>query len=438
VEQEVLGKTFNLESFQRFVREHNLTMAMNLQLQQKVAELNAHKNSLDKQLTKLQAKTSQMESKHATAMVQMRAVDEKDEAAIEHLSQWLNWLKAIEVEVYKLEEANEEVTCENKKAVEFVKQASVVIEKDRYETKMHFHNNERLHGEVLKQHQYASQCKAVDAKLQADLDTIQNKRRFEHEAAVNATKNGRELETSLVGESKLMMFRLDKGRRNLATVQGQINTTKADIIALQAEGEARLEKMRKGLSNLRQQSAAVQAELMHREMARQLKEKEVGSTEAEIQAMKNAMLTAEVAKMRANQTNLKENLQQMHVALTTSQASAAKAGQDLLVAQQDEEAAKAAAQTATEKAQKVAQDALAKVAAAREQANAAEEQANNAVMEAEASLMVKCDEVWDRKHPDVIDELTNTCPQVKKDLQTAQALVASLSSTVQSTQAAQE
>merc|ERR1719387_2808180 len=115
------------------------------------------------------------------------------------------------------------------------------------------------------------------------------------------------------------MARLDKGRRNLATVKGQINTTNDDIVALQAEGEARLEKMRKGLSNLRQQAAAVQAELMHREMQRQLKEKEVGSTEAEIQAMKGAMLTAEVAKMRANQTNLKENLQQMHVALTTSQ-----------------------------------------------------------------------------------------------------------------------
>jgi len=87
VEQEVLGKTFNLESFQRFVREHNLTMAMNEQLKQKVAELNSHASSLDKQLTKLQAKTSQMESKHAASMVQMRLVDEKDEAAIEHLSQ---------------------------------------------------------------------------------------------------------------------------------------------------------------------------------------------------------------------------------------------------------------------------------------------------------------------------------------------------------------
>jgi len=123
------------------------------------------------------------------------------------------------------------------------------------------------------------------------------------------------------------------------------------------------------------------------------------------------------------------DLGQIRTGLEKAQISTAQAESKQTQLLQQAEQYKQDAANKTVETQEVAQDALARVVAARQSDDAASQKAQAATMEAQASMLIQCSAIWEKEHSHVNAKLKH-CRQVKADLQSVRASVASLTSSV--------
>jgi len=436
VEEDVLDKVFTMRSMEKFIREHNQTKALSETLTAEIQGLKNQATHLDTQLVQTGKESVEQRQQYEAKMQNLEDIDRKDVIAIDHASQWLNWLKIIEQEVFKLREANLGLRQDQLNSVAYVKRSTGLISAEQLSIAHENTHARRLHGEILKQHNYAATCRDMDYQLQLKFDNSQGKRDQAHAEARAVSANGVNNEERFMRVNEAMRARAAKAKRNSGTIKGEIKAQEKQTQEMQTDGQVKLTKLRQELGALRRQSSALESDLMSREQARQINEREMGDMKAQIDAIKAALLSGRMAQMRANNTNLKSTLSEMQKALSESQAAAARAFAERYTSQQEEATSRADAEQASIRAQEAARSALAKVAAIRKEGHDAEDRAAQATMNAEASLTIDCQSIWDTRHHEIIERLNGECVVVQTDLATARALVASLTSTVHSTRAA--
>merc|ERR1719321_563832 len=198
--------------------------------------------------------------------------------------------------------------------------------------------------------------------------------------------------------------RLEKGKKNLATINFAKANTKSKIGALQTEGQIKLEKLKDELGKLRQQSASIEAAMMAKISNRKLIEKSLRGAAVQVEDMQAKLLAGRLDKLRRNNTQMTKDLADIRNGLQKAQINTAKAESQkgILLAQANE--MKMQASNKTMEAQDVAREALGKVVAARAEDDAMQEKAQKATLK--------------------------KCQQTKVDLDATKAAVASLTATV--------
>lgn len=430
VEREVLNKVFDMETFKRFVSEHNYTMDLSVKLKAKIEKLEPQAHKLRAELLQVRQLTDEQWAKFQTTMLQLRDIDQQDQVQIDHLSEWLNWLKAIEMQVLNLQQANSGLKNDQLKATDYVQSTTAILDHEQALTKEEYEKSMERHGDITKQHQYAANCRILDHQLQAQLVGLEGMRQKQHQQAMQVNKLGVGRSAQLMKLNDALRGRAQKNKRNALTIKGETKNQRDEVAALQQEGQMKLAKMREVLGSLRQQSTSIESELMARETARQTVERSMGDAQAQVDSLQGAVLSGQMAHMKANNTRLHAQLAEMKAALASSQAAATAAAHQLFTAQQEEQVATAASQAATASAQAVAQQALAAVATAEQSGESQTSAAASSTMEAEASLTVDCKDLWDKNHTVLLAQLNGECSTVDQDLNMANALVASLSGTI--------
>lgn len=261
---------------------------------------------------------------------------------------------------------------------------------------------------------------------------MQGSRESEHANAIGLNGKHKSRQQMLKAKNAAVLSRYQKSRRNIDTIRAGIEQTKEKSKQLQRDGQMQLAKLRSELGELRQQSSAVESELMQRETARQIVERNEQAAESKVAGMRGALSSGALAQLKANNTQLRAELPPLKAALGESQASEQKAQLDLLQAQREEAEAARGSAEATAKSQELARDALAKVAEVERASRQAQEEASAAVLEAEASLTAECGALWDRRHAELLQELQQgDCRTVEQDVATQAALLATLQGSVQ-------
>merc|ERR1719262_293075 len=105
-------------------------------------------------------------------------------------------------------------------------------------------------------------------------------------------------------KNKVIQTRLEKGKKNLATINMAKASEKAKIRALQTEGQLQLEKLKAELGKLRQQSASIETAMMAKITNRKLIEKALKGASVQVEDMQAKLLAGRLDKLRRNNTQM--------------------------------------------------------------------------------------------------------------------------------------
>jgi len=386
---------------------------------------------LNTQLIQVTAFSDEEYARYQAETTRLHQIDIKDFQDIQKLQQWVNWLKAVEAQVKKLQDANTELRTQQLQSTQYVKTASAELDRVHKSLSDEYRSAIQLHSEITKQHDYATSCRGADHRLTIGLHAMQGSRETEHANAIALNSKHKSSQEMLKAKNAAVLSRYQKSNRNIDTINAGTAQTKEKIKQLQQEGEMQLAMLRSQLGQLRQQSSAIEGELMQREAARQMVERNEQAAQSKVSDMKGALSSGELAHLKANNTGLKAELPPLKKALGESQTSEQAAQMDLLQAKREEADAARESAEATAKSQAVAREALGKVAEVERASREEQDKVAAATLEAEASLTVECSAIWDRNHAEILQQLGGECQVVKQDVATQNALLATLQGSVQ-------
>lgn len=227
----------------------------------------------------------------------------------------------------------------------------------------------------------------------------------------------------------LIEARLKKSKANLNTINFAKADIKAKISSLQTEGQMKLKKMKEELGKMREESAKMETAMIAKISNRKLIEKALHGAKAQAEDMQERLVAGRIDKLRKNNTQMSDDLDQIRKGLQKSQVKTAQAEQQRTALLAQAAQLRALAKNKTAQAQQIAREALAKVVAIKQEDDAYAQKAQKATMVAQASMLTKCSVIWDQEHPKVKSKLKN-CKQVATDLKALKASVKSLETTV--------
>lgn len=433
VEKEVLGKVFDLQSMKNFFSTHEAVVNENQKLSKEVSKMNEEIGGLSDQLADTRSESEQQDTLHHKKMAESQGKIAQDEATIQALSAELKKLKMLDVDNQKLQEVNSHLRDDDTKAVEAVTQAQDELGEKQKELQEHLQVTKTLQQQLIKQHQYAVAChgrvNSLEQHLQAAIEA-EKAQKAQAEATVQQTEVGNMAQQNqLMSENAALKQRLEQAKQTTVAYQQQLSNTQGQMTALQHEADNELGIMRGEMDKMKQHLAVVENSLQTNIHTRLLVEKQLKDNKADVKKMQAALLDGKVASLLSANKQLEHDIGNMNAFLQASQMSQAKAEAQALHAKQLEAAWKATAEANARAAQEAAREALAQVAAAKKSDDKDKAAADEASMDAESVMIAQCGQLWDKKHKDILDKLEK-CPQIKDDLNTAAAQVASLSSTV--------
>lgn len=431
VEKEVLGKVFDMSTMKTFLVQHEAAIKDNEKLSQEQSALNRQATSLSKQVEGAIKETNVQDQQYRAKMSSLASQDAEDKATIQSLQKAMVPLVEMEKEVEKLPPVNAKLTSQNTNGIAAAQAATQELLYEKARLTAYKDTSAKLMQELVKQHDYANKCHERLYQLNTQIhDTESKKAASDYEEGKTSAK-GEAMEKFLEQRNGLINARLKKSKTNVQTITFAKANSKSKISALQLEGQAQLEKLKAELGNLRQQAASVEAAMMAKITNRQLIEKAIKGVNLKVEDMQRQLLAGRLDKLRRNNTQMSDDLAQLRQGLQKSQVSAAKAEAERSQALAMVAQLQAQAKNQTKNVQTIASQALLQVLAVRQSADDAAQKAQAATMQAQASMLSKCDSMWDAQHPKVLQKLED-CKQVKTDLQSVKASVVTLAGSLQS------
>jgi len=432
VEKEVLGKVFDLQSMKNFFSTHQATVEENKKLNGDISKLSGEVSLLSGQLGNARLESDQSQKDHRMQASQMQGKITEDEAVIQGLGQELKREKAVEADNAKLQEVNAILRGQNSKTTD----AAAIVHEDLNVKKADLQKAEKtvdtFKEELVAQHQYGEACHQRVTALQNELREVTRKhveeRNYATQTMQKATLDGQHTQQTLAAENANLKARLAKAEQNQATFQTQLAATQQQMYALQGEASAELNKMRGEVATIRAHAAAVQGAVAAGAQNRQVAQAHVAQTQLQVESVQQTFLTNELKLSQTQNVQLKEDMARFQQAMKQSQLGEAQAEAVSMQAKEAEASWKSAAAQNAEAAKNTAREALVEIAKAKKGGVDAAKQASDATMDAEASLLTKCEAL-----PQVFAQLQK-CKQTEQDLRTVSAQVASLSSTIKGAQ----
>eukprot|EP00427_Karlodinium_veneficum_P048054 CAMPEP_0169226284 /NCGR_PEP_ID=MMETSP1016-20121227/23660_1 /TAXON_ID=342587 /ORGANISM="Karlodinium micrum, Strain CCMP2283" /LENGTH=560 /DNA_ID=CAMNT_0009304869 /DNA_START=60 /DNA_END=1742 /DNA_ORIENTATION=- len=433
VEKEVLGKVFDMSSMKVFLDKHETAIKDHEKYEQEAADLTNQATTLSKQLDNAINETSVQDKSHRSAMTRLSSKVAEDKVVIAGLQKELVPLVEMEKEVQRFPEVNANLTAWNTRAVSAAQAATQESLYEKVKMKGYQETTKNLMKELVKQHDYATKCHSRLYQLNTQIHELQTKEAQMKYEQSQADAKGDAMEKFLEDKNVLIETRLQKAKTNLQTINFAKANVEAKIATLQTEGQMKLEKMKEELGKLRQQTASIEAAMMAKVTNRKLIEKALRGAGIQVEDLQARLLAGHLGKLRANNTQMTNDLNEIRQGLQQSQVATAKAEAEKQHYEWLVDHLKNETSATTLRAQDVAREALAKVVAVKAEANEATQKAEEATLAAQASQLQKCDAIWVKEHPKVLEKI-KACVQVKVDLDAMKANVASLTATVKAAQ----
>jgi len=431
VEREALSKVFDMESMKSFLDVHDAAVDKNKELNREVTRLQSQVSSLAEQLDKAHRQMLQAESEHHDLVNHMTAEEVRDRDEVNALRKSIerDWL--IGQGNAELKEANVVFRNQNVKAEWAVENVLQMLKTAKDDLDQGRKDSRSLENELLEQHKYAETCHHRALQNEMQVKHYEDER---VELRTHATKTAQQnvhVQQQLSDKNQALKVRLEKAKVNLATTNSQIISTRARQQELTLQGERDLGHLRNKLGELREEEVMTEAELMKRIADRKVVENDIQQVESEIRRLRKELLSGELARLRTNNTQLKADLEQAQNTLQTSESNIVRYQAEVAQANETVVELKATANQSMIRAKEVAREAITRVLEAKKASDDAAAAAQEAVMRAEAAQLVDCNETWDKEHPKVLEE-KDRCKGVKLDLDTGNAQVAALTSTISS------
>jgi len=438
VEREVLGKVFDMETLRNFLRSHREAVDNSQNLRDNIAAKSEDVEKMTDQLRGIRQRTSEQMAGHLNRTDDLHAKLAKGAAEIERLTtekELNDRLRALEKTDSDLEKGNKNLRGKDAGEVTATKAAMAKLEALKTELARYQKVVKGLEGQVQTQHTYSAECRQRTEVLRLRLAAEESRLSEERVQLEQLARQRQQAEESLIRNNGLLQGRLVKAKANFATIQTQVLSSKDRHTALQSEAENHLGVLRKALGARRMEADAAEIELAARLNATRDAEQRLERARAEVGRLQGIIIGGRLAEMRHNSTQMKDDLKQARFILEESQAALARASNKLSQANETLSGLREESKNIADDASKAMRESLAQAAAAKRKDDEASRKAEGASAQAEAALLTDCIAIWDEKHKSMHKELAK-CEQLKSDLQTKSAQVATLSSTVQVKEAA--
>lgn len=435
LQQEALGRVFDMQSMQNFVNSHDAAKEQNTRLRGRITDLEGQIKALTGLISQAQQQQVVSHNDHTSKMAQLAAQAQEGVFALDAIQKELAKEKSISIELdqekHKLEQENTELGTDSIQKVEDKKVLTKELKKLDAQLVTDKEDIVSIQGDLQEQVKYAECCKKTASELEEKLKKIEAERSDDTNVAVQAQQVSLKKQLLLNKENELLKRRLAKAKQNTKTISSQINITHHEIAVLEHLGQVELAHLRTDLGQVREKVSIMETRLGEKVEERRIMERDLDAVRDQLNKERFSSWAEELGRYRANNTHMKDDIQMMGEKLTEGQVLIAETWGKFLTA--NETAAKEGyeARERMQKAQEVATEALKKIAEIKAKTKKIQTKTQELILKAQAATMQPCPEIWDGLHPEVLDELENTCPQVEKDLEAAKALVASLKSSLQ-------
>eukprot|EP00927_Polykrikos_kofoidii_P055464 TRINITY_DN49712_c0_g1_i1.p1 TRINITY_DN49712_c0_g1~~TRINITY_DN49712_c0_g1_i1.p1 ORF type:complete len:604 (+),score=137.86 TRINITY_DN49712_c0_g1_i1:156-1967(+) len=431
VEQEVVGKVFDVDSLKNFLGAHQEAAAEGERLQASMSSTSATVGALAKQLAEERANLVKQEVEHRRRMAQMKADLARFDGEILLLKRRLVEQAEYELKNRSLTEAT--LVLRNHSRAEIVRidsdDGELAAAKAELEKKTV--SVMELDGEVRRQNSFSTVCQLKAERLRLDLEVEERRISVSVSKDSQREAEGMEAEQALLSENKGFKARLLKAKQNLRTFQDILRSTNGRYAALQQEGQTELVKLRKVLGVERQKADSKVSELNSQMHERASMEKEVLQTEASVDSLKSDVFSGRFAQLRSSITQLKRDLNFTFSAMKKSDEKEADAWRTIARANETILILRNSTEQSAEQARQITQMSLSQIAKIKQFDDAIAKEAETAAMEAEASMMIDCEFKWKEENKVVTQEL-DACRQVKQELNEAKVEVKFLSNSLPS------
>lgn len=431
VEQEALGKVFDMSTMKPFLAQNELAIQKHEELETEQSNLRSQTALLSRQLDAAIRTAAMQSHDHRTRIAQMNLQNVEDKSAIQKLQKELNLLVEMQKVVQHLSPVNANLTAHNTEGVATAKVATEGLLFERSKLESYKDTTSKLKKELLKQRRYADRCHQRLQHLGTQLHDIASQRAAVKYEQGQSSAQGVMMEELMKEKIRKVDTRLQKSRANLQTIAFGKQSTKVQIAELQVEGQRRLERMKSELGKLRQQAASIEVAMMAKVTNRKQIEKALHAVSLQVEDMQGRMLAGKLEKLRSNSTQMTKDLKELRQGMQHSQIVTAKAEERRSQLRVSTKEKKEHAKKKRVEAQVVARDFLAQIVAAKQSAEDVSQRAQAAMLQAQASMLTKCGDIWDKEHPQVLKEL-RICKRVKLDLQSVKASVIALITSVKS------
>jgi len=299
---------------------------------------------------------------------------------------------------------------------------------------------QKLQDQLVDQHRYGTNCHAKVTELEKALKAETGKLKQQSVAAAAAAQQQQAMEVAaqkrIADENAVLKQQLATVSQQSAVLQNKVQVTNSQMTTLQSQSSVQLAAMKAEMGKMRAHVLVVRDSLMQNIKARKMVEDKLAHTLQQIEYLQNQMRSGGFAALELENTQLKTDLKNTAEALKKSHIEEATARGEAAQAMAAEASLEQAAQLNAKAAQSAAEQAAVEVAKAHQAATSQLEVANDAAMDAEANVANKCENIWNKKHSDVIKEL-ETCKTVRGDVKAAHAQITSLTESLESSQAQQ-
>lgn len=431
VEREALNKVFDMESMRSFLDVHDAAVDKNKELNREVSRLNSQVSSITEQLDKAHKQMLQAEGEHRDLVNSMNAEGARDRDEVNALRKSIERDRLIGQGNAELKEANVVFRNQNVKAEWAVENVLQTLKTAKDDLDQGRKDSRSLENELLEQHKYAEMCHHRALQIEMQVKHYEDERVVLRTHASKTAQANLHVQQQLSAKNQVLKVRLEKAQVNLATTNSQIIATRARQHELTLQGERDLGHLRNKLGELREEEVMTEAELMKRIADRKVVENDIQQLESEIRRLRKELMSGELARLRTNNTQLKADLETAQRTLQTSESNIMKYQTEVVQANESDVELRKLANQTMNRTKQVAREAITRIIAAKKDSDDAAAKAQEAVMQAEAAQMVECNVTWDKDHPKVLEELER-CKAVKLTLDTANAQVAALTSTISS------
>lgn len=365
VEQEVLGKVFDMSSMKAFLNRHGAALEESKRLGQESSRLLGQVNALAGQLTIAKQQFEEQDILHRKMEEQLEAQVHKEEAEAARLLQSIRQEKVLVQTNKELRAHNEGLRGQNAEALGAVETVMAALAAAKAQLVARQQETKHLEAAEEEQRHYAEDCEMGVTELEGRMDKVEEAREESRDRDAKLETSSAQVFQRIVVQNNLLKARLLKARANEATVQSQVVMTTEQVAALQLHGQAELRQLHEHLEVLRGRALAAETNLTSEVQERKVIESEIGTMTEQLQLLEAELLKGELQALETNNTILKKELEAAQIALQDSQGNMARSHAEASNASMILIHLRTRAEQNAEIAQKVAQQSLAQVVAVR-------------------------------------------------------------------------